>query len=221
MSEASIQATTHPVDLSEVAAKQRAALAAHVKGGIQIMHVTWGLAWFVGNGLFFLSNGPGDKVFVALPNWLPLTVLLALLVVAGATTAILGVKLFGHGATDATYVRQAKYYGTAWLLGFVALLVTVGKVTHGLSNDEQGLIWVVTTTGLAAGLHLAGSAIWLDRAQFRLGLWLTLINVIGALAGQGWQALIISVAGGGVMLYLGFAGILASRKRSRVLTEAS
>jgi hypothetical protein len=45
--------------------------------------------------------------------------------------------------------------------------ITVGKVTHGLSNDEQGLIWIVTT----------------------------------------------SVAGGGVMLYLGCAGVLASRQR--------
>jgi hypothetical protein len=131
------------------------------------------------------------------------------------TTVILGVRVFGHGATDPTYVHQAKLYGMAWLLGFVALLITVGKVTHGLSNDEQGLIWVVTTTGLAAALHIAGSAIWLDRAQFRLGLWLTVLNVIGALAGQGWQALIVSVAGGGVMLYLGCAGILASSRRSR------
>jgi hypothetical protein len=95
----------------------------------------------------------------------------------------------------------------------VGLLITVGKVTHGLSNDEQGLIWIVTTTGLASALHLAGSAIWLDRVQFRLGIWLTVINVIGALAGQGWQALIISVAGGGVMLYLGCAGVMASRRR--------
>jgi hypothetical protein len=124
-------------------------------------------------------------------------------------------KVFGHGATDPTSVRQVKWYGMAWLLGFVGLLVTVGKVTHGLSNDEQGLIWVVTTTGLASALHLTGSAIWLDRAQFRLGIWLTMINVIGALAGQGWQALIVSVAGGGVMLYLGCTGILASRQRSR------
>lgn len=71
----------------------------------------------------------------------------------------------------------------------------------------------MTTTGLASALHLAGSAIWLDRVQFRLGIWLTVINVIGALAGQGWQALIISVAGGGVMLYLGCAGVMASRRR--------
>lgn len=214
MSEASLEngSSIEEIELHD-SARRRAALAARVKGGIQIMHITWGLAWFVGNGLFFLRDGPGDRVFVKLPTWLPLTVLLALLVVAGVVTIVLGVKVFGHGATDPTYVRQAQWYGMAWLLGFVALLITVGKVTHGLSNDEQGLIWVVTTTGLASALHLAGSAIWLDRAQFRLGIWLTVINVVGALAGQGWQALIVSIAGGGVMLYLGFAGILVSRRR--------
>ncbi len=202
-------------------ALRREALAARVKGGIQIMHITWGLAWFIGNGLFFLAEGPGDRAFVKIPTWVPLTVLLALLVVAGVTTVILGVKVFGHGATDPTYVRQAKWYGMAWLLGFAALLITIGKVTHGLSNDEQGLIWVVTTTGLASALHLSGSAIWLDRAQFRLGVWLTVINVIGALAGQGWQALIVAIAGGGVMLYLGFAGIVKSKRRTRLSLATS
>jgi|HubBroStandDraft_3_1064219.scaffolds.fasta_scaffold43592_1 hypothetical protein len=195
-------------------APQREALTARIKGGIQIMQITWGLAWFVGNGLFFLSAGPDGHVFVKLPTWVPLTALLALLVVAAVTTVIIGMKVFGNGATDSTYVRQAKLYGMAWLLGFAALLITIGKVTHGLSNDEQGLIWVVTTTELASALQLAGSAIWLDRGQFRLGIWLTVINVIGAIAGQGWQALIVAVAGGGVMLYLGFAGIVSSKRRS-------
>jgi hypothetical protein len=214
MSDASVEDTS----LSEVrdpARRQAAAFTARVKNGIQIMHMTWGLAWLAGNGLFFLRSGPGDRVLVNVPSWLPLSVLLALLVVAGATTAILGVRVFGRGATDAQYVRQAKWYGTAWLLGFAGLLITVGKITSGLSGNEQGLIWVVTTTGLAASLHLAGSAIWLDRSQLRLGIWLMLINVVAAMAGQGWQALIVAVAGGGVMLYLGLVGMLQGRPRSR------
>jgi hypothetical protein len=210
MSEESLQYVP-PVEFNDPARPRD--LAERVKGGIQIMHVAWGLTWLVGNGLFFLSNGPGGHVFVTLPSWLPLTVLFLMLAAAGVTTVILGIRVFGHGATDATFVRQAKWYGTAWLLGFAGLLITVGKVTHGLSTDEQGLIWAATTTGLAAALNLAGSAIWLDRAQFRLGIWLTLVNVVGAIAGQGWQSLIVSVAGGGVILYLGCAGILAHRKR--------
>jgi hypothetical protein len=219
MSDASI-AETSPAQAPDEAQSRRADLTARVKNGIQIMHVTWGLAWFLGNGLFFLRSGPGNKVLVDIPSWLPLTVLLGLLVVASGTTAILGVRVFGRGATDPTYVRQAKWYGTAWLLGFVGLLITVGKATHGLSSDEQGMIWIITTTGLAATLQLAGSAIWLDRGQLRLGLWLMLVNVVGVLAGQGWQALIVSVAGGGVMLYLGVVGMLRGRQRSRVPVTA-
>ena len=215
MSDASV-ADIPPAEARDPAQEQLADLTARVKNGIQIMHVTWGLAWLAGNGLFFLRSGPGNRVFVDVPSWLPLTVLLGLLVVASVTTAILGVRVFGRGATDPTYVRQAKWYGTAWLLGFAGLLITVGKVTHGLSSDDQGLIWIVTTTGLAATLHLAGSAIWLDRSQLRLGLWLMLVNVVGAIAGQGWQALIVAVAGGGVMLYLGLVGMLRGRQRSRV-----
>jgi hypothetical protein len=219
MSDASIADTT-PAEVRDPAQRQRAILNARVKKGIQVMHITWGLAWLVGNGLFFLRSGPGDRVLVDVPSWLPLGVLLALLAVAGATTAILGVRVFGRGATDPTHVRQAKWYGTAWLLGFAGLLITVGKVSNGLSGNEQGLIWVATTTGLAASLHLAGSAIWLDRSQFRLGIWLMLINVVGALAGQGWQALIVAVAGGGVMLYLGLHGMVRGGQHSRVPTGA-
>jgi hypothetical protein len=59
----------------------------------------------------------------------------------------------------------------------------------------------------------AGSAIWLDRGQ----LWLMLVNIVGAIAGQGWQALIVAVAGGGVMLYVGVLGMLRGRQRSRVV----
>jgi hypothetical protein len=219
LSDASI-AGASLAELRDPAELQLAVLTARIKSGIQIMHTAWGLAWLVGDGLFFLSSGPGNRVFVDFPSWLPLSVLLALLAIAGATTSILGVRVFSRRAVGRTRVRQAKRYGAAWLIGFAGLLITVGKVSNGLSANEQGLIWIVTTTGLVASLHLAGSAIWLDRSQFRLGAWLMLINVVGAICGHGWQALVVAVAGGGVMLYLGLVGMLRSRRRSSLPTRA-
>jgi hypothetical protein len=41
-------------------------------------------------------------------------------------------------------------------------------------------------------------------------LWLTAINIVGVLAGPGWHALVIALAGGGGML---LAGDLSRRRR--------
>ena len=186
-------------------------LAARIKSGVLRMHMAWSTAWFLGFGLLFLHDSPGHRTFVSMPDWLPLTVLGVLLVNAAVTTAVLGVKVFGGGRVDPRTAQQAKWYGMAWLLGFVSLLITIGKITHGLSSDTTGLIWGTTTTGLVAALHLSGSAIWGDRSQFRQGLWVTLINVVGVLAGAGWQAGILSVAGGAVGLAIGFRDIARNR----------
>ena len=57
---------------------------------------------------------------------------------------------------------------------------------------------------------MAGGAVWLDRDLFRLGVWISVINMIGAFAGPGWHALIMAVAGGGGMLV---AGAIARRRQ--------
>ncbi|MEV4758756.1 transporter [Micromonospora sp. NPDC049559] len=191
-----------------------AELVVRIKRHVQLMHMAWGIAWFVGYGLRFVNDGPGGRTFVDLPDALPLAVLLGLLAAAGVTTAVLGVRVFGRGAADADSTLRAKRYGTAWLVGFVGLVITIGKIGHELSPHQSELLWGSTTTGLVAALHLAGSAIWLDRTQFRMGLWLTLVNVAGVLAGPGWQALLISIAAGAVTLFLGIHGWLRLGARS-------
>lgn len=183
-------------------------LILRIQHSVQIMHIAWGLAWLVGFGLLFLHDSPNDDEYVSLPDWLPLTTLLVLLAAAGLTTAVQGVKVFGRGAADDRTARQAKWYGTAWLLGFVGLMLTMGKITGDLPDDVKGLLWGATTTGLVGALHMAGSAIWGDRAQLRTGIWVTFINVVGVMAGAGWQSLIISIAGGALSIFLGARGLL-------------
>src|SRR5580704_2710373 len=108
-------------------------LTARISNAMQVMHVAWGTAWVVGYGLLFLRDSPGGRTFVPMPSWLPLTVLFVLLAGAGATTAVLGARVLAQEAADEHSARQGKWYGTAWLLGFAGLLLTVGKLTHGLS----------------------------------------------------------------------------------------
>ena len=45
-----------------------------------------------------------------------------------------------------------------------------------------------------------------------MGIWVTFINVVAVIAGQGWQALIISVAGGGLFLFIGARNCLRTKE---------
>jgi hypothetical protein len=188
-----------------------AALAARIKPAVHAMNLAWGLAWLIGFGLMFARSGPGGRAYVSLPPWLPLAVLGVLLVAAGVSTAALGVRVFGRGDVAPAAVQQAKWYGTAWLAGYLGLIASVSAVTKGLSDSHMGLVWAVTATGLTGALLMGGSSIWGDRVMLRLGLWVTVVNIAGALAGTGWQSLILAVAGGGVQVVLGARGALARR----------
>jgi hypothetical protein len=184
----------------------RAALTARITPAVCAMNLIWGLAWLIGFGLMFARRGSGGRVLVSLPQWLPLAVLGVLLVTAGITTAVLGARVFGRGDVEPAAVQQARRYGIAWLAGFIGLIATVSAVTKGLSDDKTGLVWAVSATGLAGALLMGGSGIWGDRVMLRLGLWITLVNIAGALAGVGWQSLIIAFAGGGVQVVIGARG---------------
>jgi hypothetical protein len=189
----------------------RSALIDRIRPAVCAMNLTWGLAWLIGFGLMFARSGPDGRVLVSLPPWLPLAVLGILLVSAGVTTVVLGARVFGRGDVAAAAVQQARWYGTAWLVGFIGLIATVSAVTKGLPDDKAGLVWAISATGLTAALLMGGSGIWGDRVMFRLGIWITLVNIGGAIAGTGWQPLIIAVAGGGVQVIIGARGWLRYR----------
>lgn len=94
-------------------------------------------------------------------------------------------------------------------------------ITAHVSARQAGLTWAVTTTALAGALLMGGSGIWQGRLMFRLGLWVTLVNAVSAIAGPGWQALILSVAGGGVQVAVAVYGWLRSSRRVPAAVPAS
>ncbi|MEV6480030.1 hypothetical protein [Streptomyces sp. NPDC051576] len=187
---------------------------ARVERAVLQMHLAWGVAWFIGFGLLFLHDGPDSRTFVSMPAWLPITTLMVLLVVAGVVTFVVGARAFSRDAVGELIAQQARRYGAAWLLGFVGLILTIGKITSDLPDETKGLLWGATTTGLVGVLHIAGSALWGDRSRLRWGIWVTFINVVGVMAGQGWQDLIICVAGGALSLILGGRQWTQSRSSS-------
>ncbi|WCN81880.1 transporter [Micromonospora sp. LH3U1] len=187
---------------------QRSATARRLDPDSRLLYWPWGVAWLVGFGLFFLRFPPGGGELLPLPDWLPLTVLFALLLAAAAVQAVASARAYGQVTGDSA--RRGRWYGCAWGLGSVSVYAGLGQITEHLPPNLAGLLWSATAVGLTGALHMAGGAIWLDRDLFRLGVWISVINLAGALAGPGWHALVVSVAGGGGILV---AGALARRRQ--------
>ncbi|MDT5041484.1 MAG: hypothetical protein QOE51_2469 [Actinoplanes sp.] len=174
----------------------------------------WGFAWIIGFGVFFLRFGPDGRVFVDLPGWLPLALLLPLFVAAGAFTGWFGARLRRHISGPSN--RQSLMYGITWSVGFSAMAVVL-STTNGLLTDPHAtMLWAGAMVALTGAMHMAGGAIWNDRSLFFLGLWTSAVNVGGILAGPGWHALILAVLGGGGLL---LAGTLQWLKLRRLATR--
>ncbi|WP_203861157.1 transporter [Plantactinospora mayteni] len=207
-----------PAAALRLIADQQAEAARKLSPNLLWYYWPWGLAWLIGFGLFFLRFGPDGRVFVDLPSWLPLLTLLTLLVAAGIISGIVGGRTYGQVTGDSN--RRGLWYGLAWGLGFSGISAVLSQVSNHLPEDVAGLLWAGVAVGLTGALHMAGGAIWLDRNLFRLGVWISVINIAGVIAGSGWHALVISVAGGGGMLVAGVHFLLRDRHSSRSLAAS-
>ncbi|WBB65456.1 transporter [Micromonospora sp. WMMD812] len=188
---------------------QRAAAARRLEPDARLVYWPWGVAWLVGFGLFFLRFSPGERVLVRLPDWLPLSVLFVLLVAAAAVQVVAGARAYSQVTGDSS--RRGRWYGCAWALGSLSIFAGLGRINDQLPHDLAELLWSATAVGLTGALHMAGGAIWLDRDLFRLGVWISVINLAGTFAGPGWHALVIAVAGGGGILVAGALARLRQR----------
>lgn len=187
---------------------QRSATARRLDPDARLLYWPWGVAWLIGFGLFFLRFTPGDRALVALPSWLPLTVLFVLLLAAAAVQATARERAYDQVSGDSA--QRGRWYGYAWGLGSLGVYAGLGRISGHLPHDLAALLWSTTSVGLIGALQMAGGAIWLDRDLFRLGVWISVINLLGAFAGPGWHALVMAVAGSGGILV---AGALARRRQ--------
>jgi hypothetical protein len=161
----------------------------------------WGFAWLIGFTLYFLRYGPDERIFVDMPSWLPLTVLLGLILAAGVVTGVVGARA-GRSITGPSS-QQGLMYGITWSVAFAGVTVVLSQVSDLLPDAEVNLLWAGTMVALTGALHMAGGAIWNDRSLFALGAWTSVVNVGGVLVGPGWHSLIVAVLGGGGMLVAG------------------
>lgn len=157
----------------------------------------WGVAWLLGYGLLFLRYGPDDRELLAMPAWLPFVVLAILLGAAGVVTAV-AIARATRGVAGASAERGTMYVWS-WFVAFTGYGMITPRFEDVLPADEFGLLMSALPVFITGILYMGGGAIWLDRDQFRLGVWLSAVNVAGVLAGPGWHSLVVAVLGGGAM----------------------
>lgn len=162
---------------------------------VRLLYGVWGAAWLLG----FLA------LWTATTDRLPLPV-----PVAGATFGallVLAMVVTGvHIARRTVGVRGdsstvGAMYGWAWFLGFGALVaIMTGVQRSGVPDGTTALLWPVLS-GLVTGLlYLGGGALWRDRVQYGLGLWIIVSSAAGAVAGFPAVHLVMALAGGGGFL---------------------
>lgn len=160
----------------------------------RILYGAWGLAWLLGYGTLWFTSRDGG----APPTW-------AFVVFAGALAAA-GVVTAVHIARRAGGVRGASadagtMYGLTWPVAFIATGIMLGALSQaGLTGEQMALVSNGFTVLVVGALYMAGGAMYRDRAWFVLGVWITLVVAVGTLLGVPYLFLVMSLAGGGVML---------------------
>ena len=77
------------------------------------------------------------------------------------------------------------------------------------------MLFFPTMSGLVAGmLYLAGAALWNDKTQLFLGLWIIVVSVASSFAGVPTNLLIMSLLGGGGFI-AGALGVLVATRSVR------
>jgi hypothetical protein len=202
-------APASPAESLRLIEAQRAATQRSLSPDPRLIYWPWGIAWFVGFGLLYLRFGPHDTVTVGMPSWLPLTSLLVLMAVAFIVSGIAGARSGRQISGDSS--RRGLFYGLAWLAGFSMFAPLAAKISDLLPAADSGLLWAAGSVGVVATMYLAGSAVWLDRSMFVLGVWLAVVNVAGILAGPGWHSLVICLGGGLGLVAVGLAEYIRPR----------
>jgi hypothetical protein len=187
---------------------QRAEVDHRLGGNPALLLALWGLAYLLGFGLIYLTYGADP--LVSAPEWVAATSTALLFVAAIGVSAVYGVRA-GRGVHGPSQMVGAMY-GWSWTLGFLALVaVNVGLSRLGLSQDAVSLLWSGSSLVLVGVLYLAGGALWRDRFQYGLGVWMLVTGAGSVFAGVPGNFAVLSLASGGGLLVT--AGYFTLRRR--------
>ncbi|MGW7332396.1 ABC transporter permease [Streptomyces sp. NPDC054840] len=160
-------------------------------------YLSFGLAYVLGHGAAAAGHGPAP--LLALPGWLPMTLLGAGLVIGIVLTTMAALRA-QLGATPPE-ILSARLLGAAWIAAFAALFLAITGLTSVLEQPElQSVLWPAGSGLIVGLLYLAEGAVRRNLLHYGLGSWLALTSTAAlwlATPGLYWA---LAVAGGGAYL---------------------
>lgn len=188
--------------------RQRGEVAARLHFPVSGLFAVWGIAYLASFGLAFVATQGLVPVGVAIG----VGVLLGVAAIAYSVTRSVAA---GRGISGRSRTAGAMY-GWSWTLGFAGLYaVNFGLMSRGLPVVMASLLWSGSALLLAGVLYLAGGALWGDRAQYVLGVWMIASAAGSVFAGYPGDFLVLSLAGGGGFLLMSAFYGVRSRRRAR------
>ena len=157
----------------------------------------WGVAYLLGFGAIFLTYPTALPVRLA--GWAAAVITAVLFASAVVITAVNGARA-GRGLRGPSQAAGGMY-GWSWTLGFSALAaVNLGVTRLGLPDDAVTLLWSGSSLLLVGVLYLGGGALFQDRFQYGLGVWMLVSGACSVFAGVPGNFAVVSLAGGGGLL---------------------
>jgi len=157
----------------------------------------WGAAYLLGFGSVFLTYS--TAVPLRLPGAVAAVIIGVLFAAATVVSIVTGVRA-GRGLRGPSRAAGAMY-GWSWTLGFCTLAaVNIGVTRLGLPADAVTLLWSGSSLLLVGVLYLAAGALFQDRFQYGLGLWMLVSAATSVFAGVPGNFAVVALAGGGGLL---------------------
>jgi hypothetical protein len=176
----------------------------------RVIFLAWAASWILGYGVMWSTSRDGGVP----PGWAG--ALFGLLIIGSIVTTIVHSVRRQSGIVGPSRAVSAMY-GWSWCVAFVAGQAMVGALGRAGVSDEILMVAANGVSALIVGiLYMAGGALWNDRAQFALGVWMALVAGIAAFAGLPGSYAVMGIAGGGGFLVGALLDHL-SRRRSGAL----
>ncbi|RMI04640.1 hypothetical protein [Cellulomonas triticagri] len=199
-----------PLDLAAARAiidAQRTRVRTTAYSDDRVIFGIWATAWGVGYGVLWAVSGDG----VERMPWGAWAVF-GVLILAGVVTTILHSARRMSGM-DGVSRRTGAMYGWSWMVAFTAAQVLLGGLAAAGLPPEGMTLAANGISALIVGiLYMAGGALWQDRAQFALGVWMALVAAVATLVGLPGTFAVMCLAGGGGMAVGALLAHVAQRR---------
>lgn len=175
------------------------------------MLLLWGVAWLVGFAALWLALEPAAPFAVPIAIAAPVFTIL----IAGAVVVSIVIGIRMSRGIRGSSVFSGAVYGWTWSIASISVfLIGTALFRAGMPTDLS-MLFFPTMYGLVAGmLYLAGAALWNDKTQLFLGLWIIVVSVASSFAGVPTNLLIMSLLGGGGFI-LGAIGVFIGTRSAR------